>query len=71
MTGVIWQSKASATRMPHSSARALSTGSTPGKPRQTGQVWLFGAAPKAAEHPQNSLVAVLNCRWTSSPMTGS
>ena len=40
--------------MPNSMARRLITGSEPGMPRQTGQVWVFGAAPKvgraAAEH---------------------
>jgi hypothetical protein len=29
-------------------------------PRQTGQVWLLGGAPKAVEQPQKILVAVLS-----------
>ena len=48
------------------------TGNAPGSPRQTGQTWLFGAAPsKSAEHEQNILLAVFNRQWTSIPMTGS
>jgi hypothetical protein len=44
----------------------------PGIPRQIGQTWLFGAAPAySAEQPQNILLAVNSCEWTSSPMTDS
>ena len=41
-------------RMVDSMAAALATGSEPGRPRQTGQVWVLGSAPNvggaAAEH---------------------
>src|SRR5215213_4944693 len=48
------------------------TGSAPGRPRQTGQTWVFGAAPSyAVEQPQNIFDAVLSWAWTSIPMTGS
>jgi hypothetical protein len=56
----------------NSTARLLMTGSVPGMPRQTGQTWLFGAAPAySAEQPQNILLAVKSWEWTSSPMTAS
>ena len=64
-------SSASAARMARSTAWRLSTGSAPGKPRHTGQTWVFGGAPKAVEHPQKILVAVLSCAWISRPMTGT
>src|SRR5690606_10285015 len=50
---------------------ALTTGSAPGRPRQTGQVWVFGSAPRAVAQPQNILVRVPSSTWTSRPMTGS
>jgi hypothetical protein len=37
-------------------------------PMHTGQVCVFGAAPNRVLHPQNSLLAVANCTWTSRPM---
>jgi hypothetical protein len=49
----------------------LSTGSTPGIPRHTGQVWVLGGAPKDVEQAQKILVLVFSWAWTSSPMTGS
>ena len=56
---------------PISSALLFSTGSAPGRPRQTGQVFEFGGSPKRVEQPQNALVSVSSCACTSSPMTGS
>ena len=50
---------------------AFTTGSDPGRPRQTGQTWVFGSAPNAVEQPQNILDAVFSSTWTSSPSTGS
>ena len=48
------------------------TGSAPGRPRQTGQTWLFGAAPSyAVEQAQNIFEAVRSWQWTSMPMTAS
>src|SRR5580658_4539244 len=55
----------------NSTARLLSTGNAPGRPRQTGQTFVFGAAPNFAEQPQKALVRVSNCTWTSRPITGS
>ena len=57
--------------MASSTARRLMTGSEPGRPRQTGQMLVFGASPKALRHPQNSLVAVDSSQWTSRPTTVS
>ena len=58
-------------RIADSSAAALTTGSAPGRPRQTGQTWEFGSAPKSVGQPQNIFVAVESSTCTSSPMTGS
>jgi hypothetical protein len=55
-----------------STARALIVGRAPGRPRQTGQTWVFGGAPSyAVEQPQNIFDAVLSWLWTSIPMTAS
>ena len=54
-----------------SMAAALATGSEPGRPRQTGQVWVLGSAPKVVEQPQNIFDAVPSSTWVSRPMTGS
>src|SRR5271156_1314887 len=60
-----------AARTANSTARLFRTGSAPGRPRQTGQILVLGAAPNFAEQPQKALVRVSSCTWTSSPMTGS
>ena len=52
-------------------AVALATGSEPGRPRQTGQTWVFGAAPNVVGQPQNILDAVPSSTCVSSPSTGS
>src|SRR3954451_12748572 len=61
--------------MPISSANwiafALITGSEPGRPRQTGHVWVFGGSPKVSSQPQNIFVRVSSWTWISRPMTGS
>jgi hypothetical protein len=44
--------------MANSTTFLFNTGKTPGMPRQTGQVWLFGAAPNLVEQPQNIFVSV-------------
>ncbi len=62
---------ASAARRAYSTTRLFSTGSTPGKPRQTGQTWVFGGAPTVVAQPQNTLVLVLSSAWTSNPMLAS
>jgi hypothetical protein len=53
----------------YSTTFRFNTGRTPGIPRQTGQTWVFGGAPKAVEQPQKILVLVLSWAWISSPMT--
>ena len=58
-------------RIVDSIACALTTGSAPGRPRQTGQVWVLGSAPKVVSQPQNILEAVPSSTWVSRPMTGS
>ena len=52
-------------------ACALTTGSVPGRPRQTGQVRVFGGSPKLSSQPQNIFVRVSSWTWISRPMTGS
>src|ERR1051325_2480583 len=47
------------------------TGSVPGRPRQTGQVCVFGGSPKLSSQPQNIFVRVFSWTWISRPMTGS
>ena len=54
----------------NSTARRLSTGSAPGRPRQTGQTLVFGGAPNAVLHPQKIFVSVSSWAWISRPMTG-
>ena len=63
--------RASAALIASSTARRFKTGSAPGIPRHTGQTLVFGAAPKAVEHPQKIFVFVRSWAWISSPMTGS
>ena len=58
-------------RMVDSIACALTTGSAPGSPRHTGQVWVLGSAPKVVSQPQNIFDAVPSSTWVSRPMTGS
>ena len=57
--------------MASSTAARLSTGSEPGRPRQTGQMLVFGSAPKLLRQPQNSLVTVRSSACTSRPITVS
>ena len=52
-------------------AAAFATGSAPGRPRHTGQVWVFGSAPNAVGQPQNIFDAVPSSTCVSSPITGS
>lgn len=52
-------------------AAAFATGSEPGSPRHTGQVWVLGSAPKVVEQPQNIFEAVPSSTWVSRPITGS
>ena len=54
------QPVASAMRRAKSTTVRLSTGSTPGMPRQTGQIWVLGGAPNAVEQAQKILVRVLS-----------
>ena len=54
-------------RMPNSIARRLITGSTPGMPRQTGQVWVLGGAPKVVAQPQNIFERVEELRVDLEP----
>ena len=55
----------------NSTALRLSTGSTPGMPVHTGQVFPLGGAPNAVEQAQKILLRVESWAWTSSPMTVS
>ena len=57
--------------MASSTASRFSTGSAPGMPRQTGQTFVFGGAPKLVGQPQKIFVAVASWTCTSRPMTGS
>ena len=62
---------ASATISAKCTACALTTGSVPGWPRQTGQVCVLGGSPNDSAHEQNIFVFVLSWTWISRPMTGS
>src|SRR5947208_15985066 len=52
-------------------ASSLATGRTPGKPRQTGQTFVFGGAPNSLAQPHHILDLVLSWTCVSSPMTAS
>jgi hypothetical protein len=65
------QFRAKPIRIVYSIAVRFTTGSEPGRPRQTGQVWLLGSAPKVVVQPQNILVLVPSSTWVSRPITGS
>src|SRR6266571_8765102 len=55
-----------------STAALLMTGSTPGRPRHTGHVCVFGGAFRGAmAQPQNILVRVVGWTCTSIPITTS
>ena len=56
---------------PKCTAWAFATGRLPGRPRQTGQVCVFGGSPKDSSQPQNIFVRVFSCTWISRPITGS
>ena len=58
-------------RITDSTPLAFITGSAPGRPRQTGQTWVFGSAPNSVGQPQNILVCVPSSTCVSRPMTGS
>ena len=58
-------------RIVDSIACSFATGSAPGRPRQTGQVCVFGSAPNTVEQPQNIFDAVPSSTCVSSPITGS
>ena len=68
MNRAISQFSATAVFSASSNARRFITGSVPGMPMQTGQVCVFGGAPNRVLHPQNSLLSVASCTWTSRPM---
>src|SRR6202035_749997 len=69
--GASSEPSASPISRPKWTARAFATGRLPGRPRQTGQVRVFGGSPKDSSQPQNIFVAVASCTWISSPMTAS
>ena len=52
-------------------AARLATGRLPGRPRQTGQIWVLGSAPNSVGQPQNIFVRVPSSTCVSRPMTGS
>jgi len=54
--------------MAYSTAFRLRTGSTPGMPVHTGQVFSLGPAPNFAEQAQKILLSVSSWAWTSRPM---
>src|ERR1700747_2195745 len=65
------QFRARPIRIVYSIAARFTTGSEPGRPRQTGQTWVLGSAPEVVVQAQNILVLVLSSTWVSSPITGS
>ncbi len=58
-------------RIAYSTAVPLTTGSAPGRPSDTGVVWVFGSAPNDCSAGQNILVRVPSSTCTSMPITGS
>src|SRR6202789_3217073 len=66
----ISQPMAFAASTANSTACFLSTGSAPGRPRQTGQTWVLGSPPYSLMQPQKALERVSSWTWTSRPMTG-
>src|SRR5258706_14275435 len=58
-------------RVAISTTRLFKIGSVPGRPRQIGQVLLFGASPKRLEHAQKIFELVRSWTCTSNPITGS
>src|SRR5438094_2262394 len=54
-----------------STAPWLIRGSTPGWPRQSGHVSVFGSAPNRFSQRQNIFVRVFSWTWISRPITGS
>jgi hypothetical protein len=58
-------------RITDSTALPFNTGSEPGRPRQTGQVCVFGSAPNSVEQPQNIFETVFSSTCTSRPIAGS
>src|SRR5260370_24512964 len=62
---------ASDARVAISTTRLFKIGSVPGRPRQIGQVLLFGASPNRFEHAQKILDLVRSWTCTSNPITGS
>src|ERR1700688_2240185 len=66
------QLSASAVLRQASTAALLITGSVPGMPRQISQTLELGGSPsRPMAHPQNILLRVVGCTWTSMPMTTS
>ena len=55
------QLTASAALIAQSTAVRLKTGSAPGIPRHTGQVWVFGDAPLLLGQEQKIFVRVRSC----------
>ena len=55
----------------YSTAVLLTTGSTPGRPRQTGVTLVLGSSPNTFGAEENILVLVFSSTWTSKPSTGS
>ena len=55
----------------HSTAPALSTGSTPGRAMSIALAWALGAAPNRVALPEKIFERVANWAWVSSPMTTS
>src|SRR3974377_531321 len=55
----------------NSTARRLSTGSTPGMPKHMAQICVLGNAPKVVAQPQKILLWVRRWACTSNPITAS
>ena len=62
------QLSSSPVRAVRRSASSLATGSTPGRPRQTGQTLVLGGAPNSLAQPHHIFDFVLSWTCVSSPM---
>jgi hypothetical protein len=60
LNGAIEQLRARPILIVDSIAFSLTVGSAPGSAKQTGQVWVFGSAPKIVLQPQNILELVFS-----------
>ncbi len=65
MNGVISAWSARAVLRASLNALPFMTGKVPGRPSETGSVWVFGGRPNSVPHAENILLSVESWTWTS------